>query len=96
MSSAIAEVCCRIVRHTGPGSDPKYVLVGTKMFQRLIGELQSIQRRVGADGTEILCIMGVPVVMEAPREFCRNCGAAAEPDECSYCKSPSETIEVQE
>lgn len=43
-------------------------------------------------GTPQLYYMGIRVVMDAPRWSCRNCGAPAEPNVCSYCMSPSEYI----
>jgi hypothetical protein len=40
--------------------------------------------------------LDLPIVTERPGLYCRNCGATLEPVICSYCKTPSEIIELQD
>ncbi len=47
------------------------------------------------DGGSYTTFWGVPIHTEMPREFCRNCGAPIEPNECSYCKTSSTIITVE-
>ena len=42
-----------------------------------------------------MAFMNAPVSMAAYTGFCRNCGAPSEPNECSFCHSESEWIEIQ-
>jgi hypothetical protein len=51
-------------------------------------------RSVYRPGTTLM-FDGRPVHRYRPVGFCRNCGAPSEPVRCSYCRSPSEFVEIQ-
>jgi len=40
-------------------------------------------------------IMGLKLVTKRPSLYCRCCGAPASPGVCSYCKTPSDLIELE-
>lgn len=40
-------------------------------------------------------IMGLKLVTKRPSMYCRCCGAPALPGVCTYCKAPSDLIELE-
>ena len=74
--------------------DAKRIVLSTRLFYELRRSVPWGMLYVQAVSDEML-FEGLPIVRVRPSIFCRNCGAPIEPMECSYCKTPSEIIELE-
>lgn len=75
--------------------DATRIVLDLKSFTQLKKEVMSYRRLDGDYMGEKWTFFGLPIHTEMPREFCRNCGAPIEPNECSYCKTSSTIITVE-
>lgn len=65
-------------------------------IRRECGPLSSIYG--GSGGSAGLAedqIMGLKLVTKRPSMYCRCCGAPASPGVCTYCRMPSDLIELE-
>lgn len=71
-----------------------YIRMTPGKFLEYLSATSSMMRFIdsGSGGRVTRMYMGALVSPEPFSAYCRNCGAPAEPDVCSFCKSPSEYI----